>query len=161
MPFQFLWIYHCFLTFNTVAVSKTNDVTVALSCLHADSNSACKISRYLTPTSISAGTKSNNTQRRKISTGITFKRDTFQFKIFQCCRACKSSRPLEISWRPPGGGRAHRLRTTDQIPRTKFSCLCCFCCWKCIDYVQARRKNLPAGGPKTRRGQKTERGSHF
>jgi len=48
-------------------------------CLHADSNSAGKISRYLTPTSIPAGSKPNNTWRRKISTGVTFKRDAFPF----------------------------------------------------------------------------------
>jgi len=55
--------------------------------LHADSNLACKISRYLTPTSISAGTKPNNMQRRKIGTGVAYERDTFPFKNFLCCRA--------------------------------------------------------------------------
>ena len=73
-------------------------------CLHADSNSACKITRYLTPTSISAGIKPNNTQRRKSSTGVTFKRDTFPLKNFLCCRACKGSRPPRNFLTPSCGG---------------------------------------------------------
>jgi len=34
--------------------------------------------------------------------------------------------------------------------------------WFCVRYGQARRQDLAAGGPKTRRrGQKTEGGAHF
>ena len=43
----------------------------------------------------------------------TFGRDTFQFKNFPCCRACKGSRPLGNCLTPPWGGATPRLRTTD------------------------------------------------
>jgi len=78
-------------------------------CVYAGSNLACKISRNITPTSISAGTKPNNMQRRKINAGTTFGRGTFPFKVFHIVEHVKARAPLEISL-PPLGRRASPVK---------------------------------------------------
>jgi len=79
--------------------TKQSWYSCAPDCLYAVSILACKIARNLTPTSICAGTKSNNMQRRKIGTGVTFGRDRSPLKL-PCCRECKGSPHLRIFLTP-------------------------------------------------------------
>jgi len=85
-------------------------------CLHADSNSACKISRYLTRLPSLPELNQITCSGVKLAQIITFGRAHSCSKFFLCCRACTGLCPPRNFLTPP------RLRTTAINSFEKFNC---------------------------------------